>query len=72
MKRFFYYPITIGVSLFLLGGIFLIACAGNSKTVPVSDIGKEVICPVTGERFKITKHTKFVEYEGKRYYFCCP
>ncbi len=57
----------------LIAVILLVACANNGKTkIPVSDIGKEVICPVTGEKFKITKHTPFVDYQGKRYYFCCP
>jgi len=35
-------------------------------------VGKEVVCPVTGEKFRITKNTAFVDYQGKRYYFCCP
>lgn len=61
------------IFLLLIAGVFFVACAGNGKTkVPSSDIGKEVICPVTGEKFKITKHTLFVDYQGKRYYFCCP
>jgi len=68
MRKPFY---TLIFSL-VLGGIIIINCTGENKNVLVSDIGKEVICPVTGEKFKITKHTKFVDYQGKRYYFCCP
>ncbi len=57
----------------LIAGLLLSACANNGKAkVLVSDIGKEVLCPVTGEKFKVTKHTPFVDYQGKRYYFCCP
>lgn len=57
----------------LIAGILFIACANTEKKkVPDSDIGKEVVCPVAGEKFKITKHTLFVDYQGKRYYFCCP
>jgi YHS domain-containing protein len=31
-----------------------------------------VICPVMGEKFKISKKTEFSVYKGKKYYFCCP
>jgi Cu(I)/Ag(I) efflux system membrane fusion protein len=68
MRKLFY----ILIFSLVLGGTIIINCTGENKAVPVSDIGKEVICPVTGEKFKITKHTKFVDYQGKRYYFCCP
>jgi Cu(I)/Ag(I) efflux system membrane fusion protein len=72
MKKLFHSPVTFTAFGFLLAGIFLITRASKSKTVPTSDIGKAVTCPVTGERFKITKDTRFVDYQGKRYYFCCP
>ncbi len=57
----------------LIAGILFIACTDTQKPkTSASEIGKEVICPVTGEKFKITKHTPFVDYQGNRYYFCCP
>ncbi len=60
-------------SVILIAGILFIACTDTQKPkIPASEIGKEVICPVTGEKFKITKHTPFVDYQGNRYYFCCP
>ncbi len=31
----------------------------------------EAVCPVTKEKFKITKDTTYSEYKGKYYYFCC-
>ncbi|MBU2572658.1 MAG: YHS domain-containing protein [Elusimicrobia bacterium] len=34
--------------------------------------GKEAVCPVTGEKFKVTKETVSATYKGKVYYFCCP
>ena len=36
-----------------------------------AELGKEYICPVTGEKFKGTKETKAADYKGKSYYFCC-
>lgn len=47
------------------------------KTEPVKTrpeekvIGTEVICPVTGNQFTITESTPVVEYQEKKYYFCC-
>jgi len=42
------------------------------KTKPEEKvIGTEAICPVTGNRFTITESTSVVEYQGKKYYFCC-
>ncbi len=35
-------------------------------------IGKEAVCLVTGDTFTIHESTPVVEYEGKKYYFCCP
>jgi|GEM_PF-946230 len=29
------------------------------------------VCPVSGEEAKLADDTKFTDYQGKRYYFCC-
>lgn len=33
--------------------------------------GSEAVCPVTKEKFKITKGTPYSKYKDKYYYFCC-
>lgn len=33
--------------------------------------GIEAVCPVTKERFKITKDSPYSIYKGRYYYFCC-
>ncbi|MEO0115066.1 MAG: efflux RND transporter periplasmic adaptor subunit [candidate division WOR-3 bacterium] len=49
---------------------FGITCGKKVKINP--DIGKETICPVRKKKFTITATSPKVEYQGKRYYFCCP
>lgn len=34
-------------------------------------IGEKAVCPVTGEVFVVKADSAFVDYRGKRYYFCC-
>jgi len=58
--------------LAFLFGFSLISCSQKREPIDASMVGKEVVCPVTGEKFRITKNTAFVDYQGKRYYFCCP
>ena len=36
------------------------------------ELGKEAVCPVTGEKFKVTEATLSASYKDKVYYFCCP
>lgn len=48
------------------------AAGAKPPSVPKEMVGQEVVCPVTGERFKVTEQTLTSEYEGKTYYFCCP
>lgn len=36
-----------------------------------SELGKDAVCPVTGEKFKVIKKTPSVSYKGHIYYFCC-
>ncbi len=56
----------------LLGAIAMLIGQEKKVTVPEVMIGKEVVCPVTGKTFKITKDTPVVEYNGQIYHFCCP
>lgn len=35
------------------------------------EIGKETVCPVSGEKFKVGKDTLAASYKGRVYYFCC-
>ena len=30
-----------------------------------------VTCPVTGDKIAVNKNTKYQDYNGQRYYFCC-
>ena|GEM_PF-3384691 len=41
------------------------------RDVTSTEIGKDVVCPVMGTKFKVTKDTKAADYNGKSYYFCC-
>jgi len=51
-------------SMFSSGGIALLASAAEVK-----ETGQpQTLCPITGN--KITK-TSYLDYEGKRVYFCC-
>ena len=43
----------------------------KNESTEESMIGKTVTCPVTGERFTITKDTPTYTYKGESYYFCC-
>jgi YHS domain-containing protein len=43
-----------------------------SRKVTAEEAGKEAVCPVTGEKFKVTGETVSVSYKGGIYYFCCP
>ena len=45
----------------------------HHKTMVEPDmIGAEVVCPVSGDRFHVSETTPVFEYEGKKYYLCCP
>lgn len=48
------------------------AAKAASRKVKADEAGKEAVCPVTGEKFKVTEETASVSYKGKTYYFCCP
>lgn len=42
------------------------------RKVTKEEEGKEAVCPVTGEKFKVTAKSPSVSYKDKIYYFCCP
>lgn len=62
------------IFLSMLGVIFAIACAEKAQKAKIDKefIGKEAICPVTGDKFVIHESTPVVEYKGEKYYMCCP
>lgn len=41
------------------------------RKVTAEEIGKEAVCPVTGDKFKVAEDTISMSYKGKVYYFCC-
>jgi len=46
--------------------------AAVMREVTKEELGKEAVCPVMGETFKVTAQTLSVSYKGDIYYFCCP
>jgi|GEM_PF-4580998 predicted heme/steroid binding protein/YHS domain-containing protein len=48
------------------------AGAVSDYKIEPSSYGRTVTCPVTGDKFKISKETPAVKYKGKEQYFCCP
>ncbi|MCM8785317.1 MAG: YHS domain-containing protein, partial [Candidatus Omnitrophica bacterium] len=44
----------------------------SSEKCNFDTLGNKVICPITGEKFNITKDSDYIEYKGKLYFFCCP
>ncbi len=42
-----------------------------ARKVTKEEVGKAAVCPVTGEKFKVTAETGSASYKGKIYYFCC-
>lgn len=42
------------------------------RKVTKEEVGKEAVCPVMGDTFKVTAKTLSASYKGKIYYFCCP
>ncbi len=60
-----------------LGVLFAQQCcekkvSEKEKKCDYAILGNKVICPVTGEKFTITKDSECAEYKGKIYFFCCP
>ena len=43
----------------------------TARKVTKKEVGKDAVCPVTGEKFKVTAETGSAYYKGKTYYFCC-
>ncbi len=56
--------------------LFTISCGKKQelkvRAVTSEEIGKEAVCPVIKNTFKVTEDIKALEYMGKTYYFCCP
>lgn len=61
--------------------VFLNSCSKNIERETVSavrsnvmdaEIGMKVACPVTGNAVTVAKSTPVIEYNGERYFFCCP
>lgn len=42
-----------------------------ARKVTAAEIGKQAVCPVTGEKLKVAEDTISMSYKGKVYYFCC-
>ncbi len=60
------------VFLFILLLIFFSAVFLKEAAAYPQFLGNKVVCPVSGESFKIEPDSKKVSYEGEIYYFCCP
>lgn len=66
------------VALMLFGGLAAgrlnaqMKHSGNTGKCDFTILGNQVICPVTGDKFVITKNSPQMEYKGKTYFFCCP
>ncbi len=43
----------------------------KSRAPKADEIGKDVVCPVMGTKFKVNKTTQVFDYKGKAYYMCC-
>lgn len=43
----------------------------TAREVTKDEVGKEAVCPVMGDTFKVTAKTLSASYKGKIYYFCC-
>ena len=42
------------------------------NVVKIDDQGTHIMCPVTGETALMTEDNGFSDYNGRRYYYCCP
>lgn len=48
------------------------AAKAIARKVTKEEVGKDAVCPVTGDKFKVTAETGSASYKGKIYYFCYP
>ena len=58
--------LSLGISLLMVVAVALIGCSKSDQGTPKA--GPQTMCPVMGE--KIDKKY-YVDYKGKRVYFCC-
>lgn len=69
MKRCFILSIVL-LSVFILQTV---SFAGEGNVWLVDEKGsKHFTCPVMGNEAVVDEDTKYSEYKGDRYYFCCP
>ena len=67
MKHLFLSALAV---VFMLG---ISAATEDGNVYYVDDSGgKHFICPIMGTDAVVGSDTKFADYQGKRYYFCCP
>lgn len=59
-------------------GIAVVQPAGSADSKELltrnptkEEIGKAVVCPVMGSKFKVNATTPVYDYKGKAYYMCC-
>ncbi|UCG92929.1 MAG: efflux RND transporter periplasmic adaptor subunit [candidate division WOR-3 bacterium] len=65
--------ILIGLLLLFVATVSVFSFARSNEENKVElNIGDKAVCPVMGGEFTITESTPVVEYNGKKYYFCCP
>lgn len=71
--------VIILAGIFILFGSFTLTSgviaqenvSGAKVTCDFSTLGNQVICPVTGDKFRIVKDSPSLDYKGKKYFFCC-
>lgn len=50
----------------------MMAARVKMRKVGKDEIGKQAVCPVTGEKLTVEAKTVSASYKGHIYYFCCP
>ncbi|UCD18729.1 MAG: efflux RND transporter periplasmic adaptor subunit [candidate division WOR-3 bacterium] len=63
-----------GAVFFTISLLLFMSCGGRAEKAVVDTgmIGKQAICPVTGDTFTVHASTPVVVYKGEEYYMCCP
>ena len=64
------------VLIFIFAGIITTAGKAQVEGLDVrrpnqSEIGKAATCPVTNEKFGVSKDTPVIDYKGNKYFLCC-
>ena len=60
--------------LVLVASFLVVSCGKRTQKIELdkSMIGKQAVCPVTGDEFTIHDQTPVVKYREGVYYMCCP